>query len=125
MSNKKEINNKGNSRLSLLKTFSRWLYAKDIRVLQWTPLIASFVIIFLYPTILYIVLDERSFTRVNLSGILPLASFIMSLSGVVGIIRKEVYLSPLLSLKDKAAVFYSIVFATICIIFGVFLIVTR
>lgn len=125
MSNNKEDNHKKNGRISLLKMFSQWFYAKDIRVLQWTPLIVSFVIIFLYPTILYIILDEKSFTRINLSGILPLASFIMSLSGVVGIMRKEVYLSPFLSLKDKAAVFYSILFASICIMFGVFLIVTR
>jgi magnesium-transporting ATPase (P-type) len=104
-------------------TLTELFYTTDIKILQGIPFLVSIAIVFLYPLLLYMILDKEKFQNYNASGLLPVAFFILSLSGIVAILRKEFYWTPFLTLKGSWAIFWGIFFTISCLLVGVLLII--
>jgi len=99
-------NKNRNNSLDLKERFMHFINNTDIKILKGIPWAIFGVLIFLYPIILRLIVGDLAFQDCDGSWVLPYAFFVLSLSGIVSIIKKEFYFSPFLTLKGKWAVFW-------------------
>jgi len=117
------LKNTASSKNSRLKDILKNLFYKThIKILQGIPLLGFVAIVFLYPVLLFLILGEERFQHYDVSSILPYACFVLSLSGIVGILRREFYWAPFLILKGGWAVFWGVLVTVLCILTGLSLI---
>ncbi len=95
-----------------------WFFRADIRVIQGIPFGCASVLLFAWPAIVKIIYADNIPKDLDWAH-MPYVSFLLSLIGFVGILRKEFYWSPRITLKDRWAIIVGAFMILVCIIFGV------
>jgi hypothetical protein len=112
-------NNNRKGLLDLKKSLYDFIKHTDIRILKGILWTIFAVLVFLHPIAVYLVVDNSTFQDYDGSWALAPAFLILSLSGVVSIIKREFYVSPFLKIKGKWAIFWGVVATIVYISFGV------
>ncbi len=112
-------NNKRNDDLDLKKRLYYFIKDTDIKILKGIPWAIFAVLVFLHPIVVHLVVGDLAFKDYDGSWALAPAFLILSLSGVVSIIKREFYVSPFLKLKGKWAIFWGVITTIVYTSFGV------
>jgi uncharacterized BrkB/YihY/UPF0761 family membrane protein len=97
-----------------------WFYRVDIRVVQGIPLGVASLLFITWPIIIKLIYDDNLPANLDWAH-LPYVNFILSIIGIVGILRKEFYWSPRTTLKGKWAILVGSILVLVCIVLGIIL----
>ncbi len=112
-------------KITKYKTLRDWFFQSDIRLVQGIPFVIGLLFFIGWPVTLGFI-GDGSLQKTKLSVVhLPFIFFLLGLSGVVGIIRRETYWNRFVILKGSIAVWASVIMTMGFVGFGIALLLLK
>jgi len=102
--------------------FKKWFFESEIKIVQGIPFAVAGAFFIIWPTFVRL-LGGEAMSKVYGHVHLPYVAFILSLVGVIGILRREFYWSPYITLQGGKAVFVGMFLTLLLITIGISLLV--
>ncbi len=106
---------------SVFQAIKAWFFQIDIRLAQGVPLGLGAALLFLWPMIGMMIVGDSFQTSAYAGKHMPYVCLLLSLAGVVAIIRREFYWSRYATLKGLSAEIAGFVLTALCIFAAVVL----